>query len=162
MFCNWHPLNTNFYGTTFGMPGSFNFSHINACVMGISVLGPRFISSEGLGLYKLFSQRGFEPSTFRTPGKRCMLWPRFPIYYKHRSVTLRQGSGMNGVRLVSHSLHWGRGSIANLRISFYCISIGLEFTVHCLFSDGTFKMKSYIWAHISQIKFHLTIQKYFK
>ena len=25
LFCNWHPLNTNYYGTTFGrMLGSFN------------------------------------------------------------------------------------------------------------------------------------------
>ena len=30
LFCNWHPLNTNYYGTIFsGMPGSFNSSQIN-------------------------------------------------------------------------------------------------------------------------------------
>ena len=50
-----HPLNTNYYGTTYGgMPGSFNSSQINACVVGIGVLGPWFIvSSEGLGLHKM-------------------------------------------------------------------------------------------------------------
>ena len=49
LFCNWHPLNTNYYRTPFGwMPGSFNSSQ----PVEISVLGPRFIvSSEGLGLH---------------------------------------------------------------------------------------------------------------
>ena len=38
-----HSISTNYYGTTFcGMPGSFNSSQINACVMGIGVLGPRY------------------------------------------------------------------------------------------------------------------------
>ena len=47
--------NTNYYGTTFGgIPGSFNLSQINACVVGLGVLGPRFnVSSEGLGLRKM-------------------------------------------------------------------------------------------------------------
>ena len=46
LFCNWHSLNTNYYGTTLGgMPGSFNSSQINACIVGIRVLGPRFIVS---------------------------------------------------------------------------------------------------------------------
>ena len=69
----WHSLNTNYYGTTLGgMPGSFNSSQINACVLGIGVLGPRFIvSSEGLGLHKMLPLRGFEPGTSRMPGKRC-------------------------------------------------------------------------------------------
>ena len=47
-------LDTNSYGTTFdGMPGSFDSVDINACVVGIGVLKPRFIvSSEGLELHK--------------------------------------------------------------------------------------------------------------
>ena len=55
-------LNTNYYRTTFGgMPGSFNFSQINAYIVGIGVLGPQFIvSSEVLGLHKMLSPRGFE------------------------------------------------------------------------------------------------------
>ena len=65
LFCYWHSLNTNYYGTIFGwMPGSFNSSQINVCVMGIGVLGPRFkVSSEGLGLHKMLPPRGFEPCT---------------------------------------------------------------------------------------------------
>ena len=53
LFCNWHSLNTNYYGTTLdGMPRSFNSSQINACFVEIGVLGTRFIvSSEGLGLH---------------------------------------------------------------------------------------------------------------
>ena len=36
LFCNWHSLNTNYYGTTLGeMPGTFNSSQINACGVGI-------------------------------------------------------------------------------------------------------------------------------
>ena len=66
-------LNTNFYETTFGgMPGSFTSSQINACVVGIGVLGSRFIvSSEGLGLHKMLPHRGVEPGTSYMPGKRC-------------------------------------------------------------------------------------------
>ena len=38
LFCNWHSLNTNFYGTIFvGMPGSFDSSQINACVVARAV-----------------------------------------------------------------------------------------------------------------------------
>ena len=72
LFCNGHSLNTNYYRTPFdGMPGSFNSSPIDACIMGIGVLGPRFIvSSEGQGLHKMLPPRGFEPSTYRMPGKR--------------------------------------------------------------------------------------------
>ena len=48
------------------MPGSFNSSQINACVVGIGVLGPRFIvSSERLGLHKMLPPRGFKPGTSR-------------------------------------------------------------------------------------------------
>ena len=61
------------------MQGSFNSSQINACVVGIGVLGPRFtVSSEGLGLQKMLLPRGFEPSTFRMPGKHRTTWPRHP------------------------------------------------------------------------------------
>ena len=82
LFCNWHPLNTNYYGTTYGgMPGSFNSSQIYACVVGIGVLGPRFIvSSEGLGLHKMLPPRGFEPSTSRMLGKHRTPRPRLPPY----------------------------------------------------------------------------------
>ena len=53
LFCNRHSPNTNYYGATFGgMPGSCNFSQINACVVRIGVLGPRFVVSSGLGLHK--------------------------------------------------------------------------------------------------------------
>ena len=85
LFCNWHPLNTNYYGTTFGgMPGSFNSSQINACVVGIGVLGPRFIvSSEGLGLHKMLPPREFEPSTSRMLGKHCTPRPRLPPWYQN-------------------------------------------------------------------------------
>ena len=56
------------------MPGSFNSSQFNACVVGIGVLGPRFIvSSRGLGLHKMLPPRGFEPGTSRMPGKRCTI-----------------------------------------------------------------------------------------
>ena len=81
LFCNWHSLNTNYYGTTFsGMPGSFNFSQINACVVGIRVLGPRFIvSSEGLGLHKMFPPRGFELGTSRMPSKCCTTRLQLPM-----------------------------------------------------------------------------------
>ena len=81
LFCNWHSLNTNYYGTTFGgMPGSFNSSQINACVVAIGVLGPRFIvSSEGLGLHKMLPQRGFVPGTSRMPGKRCTTRLQLPL-----------------------------------------------------------------------------------
>ena len=49
----------------------FNSSQINACVVGIGVLGPRFTdSSEGQVLHKMFPPRRFEPSTSRMPGKR--------------------------------------------------------------------------------------------
>ena len=80
LFCNWHSLNTNCYGNTFGgMPGSFNSSQINACVVGIGVLGPRFIvSSEGLGLHNMLPPRGFEPGTSRMPGKRCTAMLQLP------------------------------------------------------------------------------------
>ena len=55
LFCYWHPLNANYYGTTFGgMPG----------FVGIGVLGLWFIvSSEGLGLHKMLPPRGFEPAS---------------------------------------------------------------------------------------------------
>ena len=81
LFCNWHSLNTNYYGTTFdGMSGSFNSSQINAFVVGIGVLGPRFIvSSEILGLHKMLPPRGFEPGTSRMPGKRCTTRLQLPI-----------------------------------------------------------------------------------
>ena len=72
LFCNWHPLNTNYYGTTFGGIGSFNSSQINEYVVGIGVLGPRFIvSSEELGLHKMLPPRGFKPGTSRMPDKHC-------------------------------------------------------------------------------------------
>ena len=73
--------NTNYYGTTFdGMPGSFNSSQINACVVGIGVLGPRLIvSSEGLGMHKMLPPRGFELSTSRMPGKHRTPRPRLPL-----------------------------------------------------------------------------------
>ena len=60
LFCNGHSLNTNYYGTTFGgMSGSFKSSQINACVVGIGVLGPWFIvSSEGLGLSQNVAPEG--------------------------------------------------------------------------------------------------------
>ena len=71
LFCNWLPLNTNHYGTTFGgMLGSFNSSQINACFVGIGELGPQFIVSlEGLGMHKMLPPRGFEPSTSRMSDK---------------------------------------------------------------------------------------------
>ena len=62
-----------------GMPGSFNSSHINACVVRKGVLGPRFIvSSEGLGLHKMLPPREFEPGTSRMPGKRCTTMLQLP------------------------------------------------------------------------------------
>ena len=77
--CLFLTLSQHHYGTTFGgMTGSFNSSQINACVVGIGVLGPRFIvSSEGLGLHKMLPPRGFEPSTSRMPGKHRIPRPRF-------------------------------------------------------------------------------------
>ena len=81
LFCNWHPLNTNYYGTTFnGMPESFNTSQINACIVGVGVLGPQLIvSSQGLGLHKMLPQKRFEPSTSRMPGKHCTPRPQLPF-----------------------------------------------------------------------------------
>ena len=59
----------------------FNSSQINACIMGIGVLGPRFIvSSEGLGLHKMFPLRGFKPSTSRMPGKHRTPKPMTPPF----------------------------------------------------------------------------------
>ena len=62
-----------------GRSGSLNSSQINACVVGIEVLGPRFIvSSEGLGLHNILPLRGFEPSTSRMPGKHCTTMLQLP------------------------------------------------------------------------------------
>ena len=89
LFCNWHSLNTNYYGTTFGgMPRSFHSSQINACIVGIGVLGPRFIiSSEGLGLHKMLPPRGFGTSPM--PGKRCTTRLQLQLFYYswHREHT---------------------------------------------------------------------------
>ena len=65
LLCNWNPLNASYHWTTFdGIPGSFNSSQINVCIMRIGVLEPRFIVfSERLGLHKLLPSRGFKPST---------------------------------------------------------------------------------------------------
>ena len=70
LFCNWHPLNTNYYRTPFGwMPGSFNSSQ----PVEIGVLGPRFIvSSEGLELHNCCPK--VKPSICRLLGKRCTPW----------------------------------------------------------------------------------------
>ena len=63
------------------MPGSFNSSQIYACVVGIGVLGARFIvSSEVQGLHKMLSPRGFEPSTSHMLGKHRTPRPRLPVY----------------------------------------------------------------------------------
>ena len=82
-------MNTNYYKTTFGlMPGSFNSSQINACVVGIGVLGPRFIvSCKRKGLYKLLSPRGFEPGTSRMPGKRGTTTPLIPQNFEMKHAT---------------------------------------------------------------------------
>ena len=78
IFCNWHSLNTNFYGiTVYGMPGSFDSSHINAYVVGIRVLGSRsIVSSKGIGLHKLLPRCEFQPCTSSLPGKRFITKPR--------------------------------------------------------------------------------------
>ena len=78
LFCNWHSLNTNYYGTTLGgMPGSFNSSQLDECIVGIGVIGPRFIvSSKGLGVHKILPPRWFELRTSRMPGKRCTTRPQ--------------------------------------------------------------------------------------
>ena len=87
LFCNWHHLNTNYYRTTVcGMPGSFNSSHINACVVVIGVLGPRYIVTfEGLRLYKLLPPRGFELNTSRMPGKHRTSPP--PTLFEKKKIS---------------------------------------------------------------------------
>ena len=74
-------IKINYYGTTFdGIPGSFNSSQMNACVVGIAALGHRFIVSfEGQGMHKMLPPRGFEPSTSRMPGKHRTPRPRLPL-----------------------------------------------------------------------------------
>ena len=83
LFCNWHPLNTNYYGTNFGrMPWYFDSSQINMCVVRIGVLGPRFIvSSNEYGLHKMLHPRGFEPFTSHMPGKHRTPRPRLPLSF---------------------------------------------------------------------------------
>ena len=91
--------------TTFGeMLGSFNSSQINACVVGIGVLGPRFIvSSEGLGLHKMLPPRGFEPSTSRMPGKHRTPRPRL-IFFLYCSVCLTLCPALTHIHLAFLSL----------------------------------------------------------
>ena len=91
LFCNWHSLNTNYYGTTFGgMPGSFNSSQINAFVVVMGALGPRLIvSSEGLGLRKMLPLRGFEPGTSRMPGAVPLCYSFSLLWKKKIELTSR-------------------------------------------------------------------------
>ena len=80
LFCNCHPLNINYYGTTFyGMPGSFNSSQINVCAVRIGVLGPRFIvSSEGLGLHKMLPRGNSNPAPPACQASTVPLGQSFP------------------------------------------------------------------------------------
>ena len=60
----------------------FNSSQINACVVGMGVLGPRFIvSSEALGLNKMLPARGFEFDTSRMPHKRPTTRVQLSCFY---------------------------------------------------------------------------------
>ena len=79
LFCNGHSLNTNYYGTTFcGMPGSFNSLKINACIVRIigfmvhSLFG-RTRAAQNVALPPPLTLRGFEPGTYRMPGKHRLV-----------------------------------------------------------------------------------------
>ena len=89
------------------IPGSFNSSQINACVVGIEVLGPLFIvSSEGLGFHKMLPPRGFELSTSSIPGKHLPLGHGSPYYGFHFGWCFHHHSNLNQNQLLWNHLWW--------------------------------------------------------